>query len=137
MSLKILVVEDHEIVRKVLFAILTAEGYQPTLALNGEEAIECFETNRYDLIFMDIGLPGISGCLAAKYIREKERASPDYIKDVPIVALTAHMDRHLAQRSHSTTELDDWINVWSEKPLTLQGLQNLLEGLHLIPTRVA
>ena len=81
-SLKILVVDDHPINRKLAQIIFESLGQQTTFAESGEEAIKKTKANHYDAIFMDIHMPGISGIEASEQIR-------GFNKNIPIVALTA------------------------------------------------
>lgn len=57
----ILVVDDEEVMRDVLGSILTAEGYQVDLAKSGEEGLEKFQQRPYDLILLDVSMPGMGG----------------------------------------------------------------------------
>ena len=69
---KILIVEDNNINIKVLISLLKPTNCICCQAQDGESALEQYERNRFDLIFMDIGLPNMSGLEVAKLIREKE-----------------------------------------------------------------
>jgi CheY-like chemotaxis protein len=61
MSKRILVIEDHEENRRLLRDLLTSVGYELIEAVTGEEGLASAETERPDLILMDIQLPGIDG----------------------------------------------------------------------------
>jgi PAS domain S-box-containing protein len=83
---KILVVDDNEI--NILIATRTISKWGPTMdtASGGSEAIEKIRNNTYDLVFMDIKMPGMDGFEATRIIR----AMPgDYFSKLPIIALTA------------------------------------------------
>ncbi len=84
---RVLLVEDSQINQEVIRGLLESRGHTVDLATTGEDGAETFQPGRWDLVLMDIGLPGIDGTQAAIRMREKERA-----KDVrtPIVAFTAH-----------------------------------------------
>lgn len=86
MPIKILVVEDTEIVRKVMQITLSSLGYNVDIAINGSEAIRLFKENAYDIVFMDLGLPDINGIEVVKELRRIEGVK----NTVPIIALTAH-----------------------------------------------
>ena len=58
---KILVVDDDPQIRESLRKVLHAEGYQVVLAADGQESIERFNTERIDLVLLDLNLPGNSG----------------------------------------------------------------------------
>ncbi|HSB07957.1 MAG TPA: sigma-54 dependent transcriptional regulator [Blastocatellia bacterium] len=57
----ILVVDDEEVMRDVLGSILTAEGYQVDLSKSGEEGLDKFEQRPYDLVLLDVSMPGMGG----------------------------------------------------------------------------
>jgi CheY-like chemotaxis protein len=81
---KVLVVEDNLFNADLVKDILESEGFSVDIADNGEEAIKRAEKTLYDLIFMDIGLPGIDGTKTAATIRIRSE-----YKKKPIIALTA------------------------------------------------
>jgi DNA-binding NtrC family response regulator len=57
----ILVVDDEEVIRDVLDSLLTAEGYEVELARNGEEGLDKFQQRPFDLVLLDVSMPGIGG----------------------------------------------------------------------------
>src|SRR5712692_9677584 len=57
----ILVVDDEEVMRDVLGSVLSAEGYQVDLARSGEEGLDKFQQRSYDLVLLDVSMPGIGG----------------------------------------------------------------------------
>jgi CheY-like chemotaxis protein len=79
---KILVVEDNKINQMITKKMLENKGMFCEIIDNGEDAIETAKTNSYDLILMDIHLPGINGTIATKKIR-------DFDSETPIIAITA------------------------------------------------
>ncbi|RZK59111.1 MAG: PAS domain S-box protein [Pedobacter sp.] len=83
---RILVVDDNEVNILIAKRFLTKWGLVIDFAMNGEEAINKVMNNIYDLIFMDIRMPGIDGFDTTRIIREIEG---EYFKSVPIIALTA------------------------------------------------
>jgi len=64
----ILVCDDEEIMRDVLETILTGAGYKVDLAKTGEEAVEAFEQKNYDVVLMDVSMPGAGGLTALEAI---------------------------------------------------------------------
>jgi len=86
---KVLLVEDNPMIQFVTKNLLNTAGFAVDLAGSGEEALEMVEPNKYGLIYMDIGLPGMTGYQTAKAIREKEKQLNAAI-EVPIIALTGH-----------------------------------------------
>ena len=83
---KVLVVDDNEVNILIARRFLSKWGLELDFAYNGEEAITKVMANIYDLVFMDIRMPGIDGFDATRIIREIEGA---YYQQVPIIALTA------------------------------------------------
>jgi PAS domain S-box-containing protein len=70
-GLRILVADDSEINRTILSAFLTALGAQPTLAVSGEDAIAQWIPFAYDLICLDISMPGIDGVETIEHLRAR------------------------------------------------------------------
>ncbi|KAA5824135.1 response regulator [Algibacter amylolyticus] len=81
-KVKILVVEDNKINQMITKKILTKMELKCDIVDNGEEAVERIRNNDYNIILMDIHMPGISGMEATKRVRE-------FDKDLTIFALTA------------------------------------------------
>ena len=88
------------------------------IAEDGEKAITMFKSNSYDLIFMDIGLPNISGIEVVKIIRELEGG----VDCTPIIALTANYDV-----SYRDMYLKSGMNGVLLKPLTKSSCQQMIE----------
>ena len=80
----ILVVDDEEDILELIQYNLTREGYTITGATSGEEALALARSKSFDLIVLDLMLPGIDGLEVAKSIKGEEKT-----KQVPIVMLTA------------------------------------------------
>ncbi len=68
-SAKILVIDDEEAVRDVLSRMLTAKGHQVEVASDGDEGIERFKQQPFDLVFTDLGMPKISGWEVGKTLK--------------------------------------------------------------------
>ncbi|MEI6285525.1 MAG: response regulator [Bacillota bacterium] len=83
--MKILVVEDNDINRKVFVKQLQNIGLKCDIAVNGEEAVQSFKKNDYNIIFMDCQMPVLDGFEATKRIRQLEPGK----QPVTIVAMTA------------------------------------------------
>ena len=85
----ILVVDDHEINRKLTLTLLHKGGYQATTAASGAEALTALATVHYDLVLMDVQMPGVSGLDVTRAIRSGR--SQVLNPAIPIVAMTAHI----------------------------------------------
>ncbi len=81
-SLRILIVDDEEVLRDVLEAVLRREGFDVVLAASGEEALSVLDTEEVDCVILDVMLPGISGIDTLRAIRI---ANPE----LPVVVSTA------------------------------------------------
>lgn len=81
-KVKILVVEDNKINQMITKKILTKMELYCEIVDNGEDAVEKIKANKYDIILMDIHMPGISGIEATKIVRS-------FDKELTIFALTA------------------------------------------------
>ena len=81
---RILVVDDEEDILELVRFHLAREGYQLTLAATGEEALKKAKHETFDLIVLDLMLPGLDGLEVAKALKADART-----KSVPIVMLTA------------------------------------------------
>ncbi len=85
---KVLIVEDDQLSQRVSQAILEKAGYDVFLTTGGMEAINAALTQDFDLILMDIYMPGMDGLETTRLLRALEASEQK--PRVPIVALTAH-----------------------------------------------
>jgi Response regulators consisting of a CheY-like receiver domain and a winged-helix DNA-binding domain len=81
-----LIVDDEASNRRLLGAMLAKEGFRTIEACNGREAVERFERERPDIIFMDLLMPEMDGLEATRQI--KQRAGEDFVPVIFITALT-------------------------------------------------
>lgn len=85
MSKRILIIEDQEDNRAILRDLLSQAGYALIEAADGEEGVELAQSERPDLILMDIQLPLIDGYEATRRIKAKPE-----LKSIPIIAVTSY-----------------------------------------------
>ncbi len=119
---KILVAEDVELNAEILLEILALEGFETVHARDGREALELFEaseTGEYDMILMDMQMPVMDGCEAAKAIRKLEREDAKTVMIYACTANTFQEDRDLAIRSG----MDDFLT----KPIDVKVLIKKME----------
>ncbi|HVS32453.1 MAG TPA: sigma-54 dependent transcriptional regulator [Thermoanaerobaculia bacterium] len=80
--MRVLIVDDEEVLRDVLDAVLRREGFDVVPASSGEEALNIVETEEVDLVILDIMLPGISGIDTLRALRISN-------PNLPIIIITA------------------------------------------------
>lgn len=114
--LKILVVEDHDINRRVLSHLLHKMGYQADEAVDGQEAVAAAMNEVYDLIFMDLRMPNMGGIEATRWIREHYNK-----QHLCIVALTGEATEESRERCLAAG-MDDFL----PKPVQLENLAAIL-----------
>jgi CheY-like chemotaxis protein len=99
---KALIVEDNPINMELVMEILTANGISVDGAVDGEEAIEKVKKETYDLVLMDIELPGMDGVDTTKIIKSKH-------KNLPVIALTSYAMKGDRER-FMAAGFDDYIS---------------------------
>jgi len=85
MAHRILIVEDSSVNGNLLTMLLEDNGYEPSWVTTGEECLSLATKESFDLVLMDISLPGIDGREATKQLREIE-----HYRNTPIIACTIY-----------------------------------------------
>jgi len=116
-GLKILLAEDNLLNQNMMSELLTSMGHSVSVAKDGFAAVEAAHETRYDLILMDIMMPGLDGIKAAEQIRASDSAS----LSVPIVACSAHVGDDTQDRFR---ELG--MNDFLAKPIDTDALKRLI-----------
>ena len=106
---RILVVDDEEDILELVRYNLTKEGYHVTGALTGEDALKKARSETFDLIVLDLMLPGIDGLEVAKRLKNSPKT-----EQIPIVMLSAkgeeadilYMDSAISYSKNSTARID-------------------------------
>lgn len=118
----ILVVEDNEMNRRVLQGLLEKYGHHTDLAKSGEDALEKASRKQYDVILMDIELPGMSGDETTRALRHyPDRA----IAATPVIALTGHVMMEDIERFYEAN-----MNGHIAKPIQPEQLLETLKRVH-------
>ena len=86
MTTRVLFIEDDDAIRIALRMNLEDDGYDVVEAEDGEVGLECFDAGAYDVVLIDLLLPGIHGLEVCRRIRQKSV--------VPIIVVTAQSDTH-------------------------------------------
>jgi len=118
---RVLVVDDNDINILIAKRILSKWGLQIDSALTGYDAIEMITRDRYDLVFMDIRMPGIDGFETTEIIRHIDEA---YYKFIPIIALTAS-----TLKNDHYKFVDCGMNGHILKPFNPEEIKQLLAGI--------
>jgi len=116
--LRILLVEDNPANQKLATYILQDRGHLVEIARDGYEALCLSERNRYDVILMDVQMPGMNGLEATAAIRRREDGAR-----VPILAMTAHAIQGDRERC-----LAAGMDGYLSKPVNAQEMIGLVES---------
>ncbi len=123
-KLTILVVDDIAISRSVLKETLIYNGHRVVDAENGSQAIECFSVEAFDLVLMDIQMPGMDGIETTRRLRRVEARRN---RRTPVVALTAY-----AMAGDRERFLEAGLDGYLSKPLRRDALNAEID--RLLPT---
>jgi two-component system cell cycle response regulator DivK len=115
----VLIVEDSDDARYFMRLALEQLGYLIIEAENGVKAVEIAESERPDIILMDLSLPLMDGLAAT----EKIRANPD-LKGIPIIAVTAHQETDFRAGAKAAG-----FDAYVTKPIDIDFLSELIKGL--------
>ncbi|ASK33495.1 hybrid sensor histidine kinase/response regulator [Alcanivorax sp. N3-2A] len=117
-SARVLVVDDHPGNLKLAQVFLEEMGVRVTPCASGAKAVEVFSPEHFDLVFMDVQMPGMDGLETTRRLRQSESGDTH----TPIIALTAH-----ALESERRTLLDSGMDDYLTKPITETQLRHTLE----------
>ncbi len=115
---RILVVEDNPVNRKLCTLQLNRMGCETDYAETGREAVQKVLDHKFDVILMDMQLPDLDGCSAAREIRERKKDDPTLC----IIALTANAMPEDRQKC-----LDAGMNDYMSKPFKAETLASTLK----------
>lgn len=116
-SVRVMVVDDHPGNLKLARVFLEEMAVQVSACASGEAALAAFARETFDLVFMDVQMPGMDGLETTRRLREQEGEGPR----TPIIALTAHA-LESERRSLLAAGMDDYLS----KPITETQLRHTL-----------
>jgi signal transduction histidine kinase/ActR/RegA family two-component response regulator len=119
-QLRVLVAEDNVVNQRVVLMLLKRLGVNADLAADGAQAIACVMENRYDLVLMDVEMPGVDGVAATREIRSRVPVDRQPV----IFGLSAH-----ATTGYRDLCLGAGMNGYLTKPLELEKLRALIVEL--------
>ena len=120
-NLHILLAEDSLVNQKLPVALLEEQGHKVTVANNGREAIAALQTEKFDMVLMDVQMPEMDGLEATEKIRASEQHTGTHI---PIIAMTAYALKGDRERCMAAG-MDGYI----AKPIHVNELFNVIDGL--------
>lgn len=121
---RILFVEDDDMSRDVISTRLTRSGYEVVMVEDGYHALKIASTETFDLIILDMSMPGLSGWETAKKLKATPGAA-----SIPILALSAH-----AMTADRKKALDSGCGDFDSKPVNLPRLLGKIEALLQTPS---
>ncbi len=116
MKTNVLVVDDLRSIRLTLGGILEDEGYNVVLAENGYQAIEAAKKTPFDLVFMDIKMPGING---VQTFREIKKINPEAV----VIMMTAYSVEDLIREA-----LEEGAYAVVYKPFDIEKIVSIIES---------
>ena len=123
--LRVLAAEDNATNRLILSALLQPAGLQLTMVEDGQEAVEAFGRQAFDLVLMDIQMPRMNGVEAARAIRSAEQATGR--ARTPILAVTANVMAHQVQE-YAAAGLDAVVAKPVQMDVLLAAIEQALAG---------
>jgi two-component system sensor histidine kinase/response regulator len=120
-ALRVLIAEDQPANQDVLEGLLKKRGYIAATVGNGREALAAMKARTFDVVLMDVRMPGIDGLKTAAAIRAQEKASGAH---VPLIAVTAH-----AMPGDRERCLEAGMDAYLSKPIRSRDLFDTIERL--------
>lgn len=125
-QIHVLIADDNPINQRIVESLLTKRAMQVRLASSGQEALTLFDSNTFDLVLMDLQMPGIDGYETVRLMRKKERARGS--DPIPILALSAHATESEKQKAIEAG-MNDFISKPITKDLLFTAIENQLQAI--------
>jgi PAS domain S-box-containing protein len=120
-SRRILLAEDNPINQKLATRMLEKRGHRVVVVADGQQALMILEKEPFDLVFMDVQMPGMDGFEVTTALREREKTTGNHLR---IVAMTAH-----AMKGDRERCLEAGMDGYIAKPIHAEELIQAVEGV--------
>lgn len=118
---QVLVAEDSSVIQNITKKVLQFQNYQITAVKNGLQVLEILEKETFDIILMDINMPGMDGMECSRQIRKLDDEKKSAI---PIVAITGNAKNYTLEDFRAAG-----INEYLQKPLNFDALVETVKRL--------
>jgi len=119
---KILLIDDEEIIARMYEKSLAAEGLNPVVAIGGTEGLAKAKQGGWDLILLDILMPGMNGIEVLEALKADETT-----KDIPVVMMTSLSAPHDVEMGMSRGAVAYWIKGDSDAKQLKEKIVGLME----------
>lgn len=117
-SLHILVAEDNFINQKLLKTLLKQLGHNGMVVANGQQALECLQQHRFDVLLLDVMMPVMDGLQVLQHLRQQETGTG---RHQPVIMVTAH-----TEAGDEARILRAGADGYLPKPVQLDALRKVL-----------
>lgn len=121
-SRKILCIEDEHFISELYVRALTRAGYDVTVEVDGQRALELAKTNNYDIILLDLMVPTITGIEILRRLRDPKETPPLKAK----IIITTNLDQREDIRADIERQADGYVVKADITPRELVGLLNTI-----------
>lgn len=104
-SAKILIIEDEHFISELYVRALTKAGYKVDVIIDGKEALHAAQSDKYDIILLDIMIPTITGTELLKRLRDPEISRPIHSK----IIITTNLEQSEEGRAELEKQADGYI----------------------------
>jgi two-component system chemotaxis response regulator CheY len=118
--MKILVVDDHEPMRRIIKTILRQAGFSDSEeAIDGKDAISKLKEKKFDIVLLDQNMPGLTGIEVLKIIKQDPQ-----LKDIPVIMVTAETSKEKVMEA-----IQLGVSDYIVKPFTAEILKKKIESV--------
>ena len=115
-QLRFLVVDDNEDIRDVFCRLIERAGHDATTAIDGLDAVETLQAEKFDVMLLDLTMPRMTGVDVVRWLRTHAEVAPDL--RIVVISAWAGENRAVLQELGITT--------FMQKPLRIQQLTDLI-----------